>query len=136
MSEDGKNWLKRLAAKVLKEKEQEPPPSLEVEQDGFSYIRRDGKTTVHWSDVKEVFAFKRDLFAVDLICIGFRVSDDGEYWEIDEEMCGYKSIVAAMEKVFAGLDPDWWEKVAFPPFETNLVTLWGQKKMAAIWQSE
>lgn len=133
MSEDRKNWLNRLTAKLFKEKE--PPPSLDVDEDGFSYIRPEGKTMVHWADVKEVFAFKRDIFVVDLICIGFRVSDDGEYWEVDEQMSGYKDVLAAAAKAFPGLDHGWWEKVAFPPFETNVLTLWGEPKMAAIWQS-
>ncbi|KPK84883.1 MAG: hypothetical protein AMJ81_04595 [Phycisphaerae bacterium SM23_33] len=134
MNEDRKNRLNRLTAKLFRKKE--PPPSLEAEQDGFSYVRREERTTVHWSDVKEVFAFKRDIFAVDLICIGFRVSDDGRYWEIDEQMSGYEDVLAAATEAFPGLDPDWWHKVAFPAFKTNLVTLWGRKKTPAIWQSE
>ena len=134
MSKDRKSWLNRLTAKLFKEKE--PPPSLEVEEDGFSYIRREGKTTVHWSDVKEVFAFTRDVFAFDLICIGFRVSDDGKYWEIDEQMSGYGDVLAAVTEAFPGVDPDWWDKVAFPAFKTNLVTLWGQQRIAAIWKSD
>lgn len=134
MNGERPNWPNRLTAKLFKEKQ--PPPSLEVEEHGFSYVRREGKTTVPWADVKEVFAFKRDIFVVDLICIGFRVSDVGGYWEIDEEMSGYKDVLAAITKAFPGLAPDWWDKVAFPAFQTNLVTLWGQQKMAAIWHSD
>ena len=40
-----------------------------VDQSGFG-----------WDSVREVFAFNRPLFAVDLICIGFRVDDDGSYF--------------------------------------------------------
>lgn len=98
-------------------------------------MRQNGKTTVCWSDVKEVFAFKRDLFAVDLLCIGFRISDDGSYYEINEEMNGYKEVMATMEKAFPRLTPDWWSKIAFPAFATNLTTLWGESKMAAIWKA-
>lgn len=96
-----------------------------------------GETTrVQWSDVKEVFAFKRDLSSFDLICIGFRVSNDGAFWEIDEKMNGYKDVEAALAKAFPGLRPDWWRAVAIPAFKPNLVTLWGQPKIAAIWQTE
>jgi len=134
MTEGRRSWLGRLIGKLSKDNE--PPPRLEVGEDGFSYVRSAGKTTVSWSDVKEVFAFKRDIFVFDLICIGFRVSDDGEYWEIDEQMPGYEDVLPAVTKAFPGLDPAWWEKVAFPTFKTNLVTLWGQQKMAAIWESD
>ena len=128
------SWLNRLTAKLFKKKE--PPPSLEVGNDGFAYVRREGKTAVRWADVKEIFAFKRAIFAVNLICIGFRVSDSGEYWEINEEMSGYKDVLAAATKAFLGLAPGWWHKVAFLPLTANVVTLWGQQKMAAIWQPD
>jgi hypothetical protein len=130
MSEERISWLGKL--RLFKEKES--PPSLKVEEGGFSYVGRDETTTVNWSDVKEAFAFKRDIFSVDLICLGFRVSDDGRYWEIDEQMSGYEEVLTAMAKAFPPLDTSWWHKVAFPAFKTNLVTIWGQPRMAAIWE--
>jgi hypothetical protein len=132
MSEKPTNWLKRFAGWLFSEKE--PPPTLAVETDGYAYVWRDRKSTVRWSDVKEVFAFKRDIFSVDLICIGFRISEEGDCWEIDEHMAGYDAVVAAMNGAFPGIDTDWWDKVAFPAFKTNLVTIWGQPKMATIWE--
>ena len=125
MEPDRENWVKRLFAKFVGK--QEPPPSLAVEEGGFSYVRRREKTTVYWADVKEVFTFKRDILTVDLICVGLRVSDDGEYWEIDEELSGYEDVLAAMDEAFPGIRSDWWEELAFPPFEVNLITLWGSR---------
>lgn len=89
---------------------------------------------MRWADVKEVFAFKRDIFSVDLICIGFRTSDEGHYFEIDEQMPGYDSVVAALPQAFPGFDDNWWCKVAYPPFKTCFCSMWGSQKMAGIWE--
>lgn len=131
MREKRDNWLTTLKAKLFPKP---PPPwSLEVEEGGFSYVRTGERTKVRWADVKEIFAFKRDLFGYDLICIGFRVSDDGTWWEIDEKMGGYVGLMSVAESAFPGIRTDWFWEVAVPAFVTNLTTLWGEPKIAAIW---
>ena len=91
-----------MASKLFKPKERPQPPSLEVVEDGFSFVWSGRKATVRWADVKQIFAFKRDIFAYDLICLGFRLSDDGDYWEIGEDMAGYENVPAVMERAFPG----------------------------------
>jgi hypothetical protein len=81
---------------------------------------------VRWSEVKEVFAFKLDLLTTDCICLGFRVSDAGDYCRVDEEMPGYAELVEAMPRALPGCKEDWWSPVAFPAFATNLTTVWGK----------
>ena|ERR1035437_5308815 len=134
MGEERKGWLDKLADKICKE--EAPQATLVVEEAGFAFVWPNNRSPVRWSEVKEIFAFKRDLWGYDLICIGFRISDDGEYWEIDEQMPGYKEVIAAVEKAFPGIETEWWRKVAFPAFKMNFMTLWGQPKIAAIWQLE
>ena len=48
---------------------------------------------LEWARVKEIFVYKRDLSTVDLICIGFRLDDEGAYYEIDEEMVNYDKLL-------------------------------------------
>jgi hypothetical protein len=104
----------------------QPEPDIVVGDDGFS-VARGGQTffRVHWSDVREVFAFKRDLGTYDEICVGFRISDQGDYYEVNEDSPGYNALLAAVARAFTGYDNDWWHKVAFPAFATNRTTLWG-----------
>ena len=106
---------------------------MEADEKAFYYVRSTERKAVLWCAVKEVFAFKRDLFARDLICIGFRVSDAGEYWEIDEEMAGWECVLAGLIGAFPGVDEQWWEKVVFTPFQTHVITLWGEPKILEIW---
>lgn len=121
-----RNWMKTRRGR----------PVLSLESDGFACTWRGKTTKVSWSEVLEIFAFKRDLWTYDMICIGFRVSEDGNYYEIDEEMPGYNAVVAAMENAFPGIvkREAWFHSVAFPAFATNLKTLWGAEKMRVIWQ--
>ena len=104
-----------------------PPPDVSLSEAGFALHCRDHVLPeVPWSEVKEIFAFKRDCLGVDLVCMGFRVSEGGEYWELDEEMAGWKELTAEVERRFPDIDRGWWSKVAFPAFETNYTTLWGE----------
>jgi hypothetical protein len=52
--------------------------AVQFTQDGFSILRPDNSVEhVAWASVKGIFAFKIDVFAHDMIRVGFRVSDDG-----------------------------------------------------------
>jgi hypothetical protein len=101
-------------------------PEIEVTADGFAVLQRGEEAAiVCWSSVKEIFAFKLDLWVHDTIRIGFRVSDDGTYYDVDEDWPGYRALVEELERRFE-IGDDWWPKVAFPAFATNRTTLWGE----------
>lgn len=100
---------------------------IRLTPDGFSIIDRDGtERYVPWASVKEIVAFKLDLVTHDAIRLGFRASDDGTYWDIDEDDAGFRELVAEVERRFDLGDRNWWSKVAFPAFATNRATLWPQ----------
>ena len=104
--------------------------ALRIENDGhFS-------DALDWATVLEVFAFKEDVFAYDIICIGFRTDDTGTYWKIDEECEGYKELLGFLPMIFTGIRSDWFSDVAFPAFKPCVVTLWGQAKIDSIWRTE
>ena len=75
--------------------------------------------TIQWRDVTSVTAFKRDLFAYDLIC--FALTTRAVEFEIDEEMDGWQSLVDALPTYIPGFpnEAEWWAKIAQPPFATN-----------------
>ena len=101
---------------------------IEIEGNGFSISSPQKKETtkkeIKWNQIKEILAYKRDLFAVDLICLGFHLSDDANLYEVHEEMLGYKNLVETIESRFEVNPKDWWTKVAFPAFETNATVIW------------
>ncbi len=80
---------------------------------------------LEWGSVLEVFTFKNDVFAYDIICVGFRTDDEGCYFKIDEECEGYGDLLEFLPEVFPGIRTDWFSDVAFPAFEPCVTTLWG-----------
>lgn len=90
-------------------------------------------TALRWDEVKEIFAFKDDFFACDIISLGFRLDHVGRYLKIDEECEGYKELLVFLPTVFPDVRTDWFADVAFPAFATCLISLWGEKRIDMIW---
>ena len=121
------SWLRRLNVNLRPRPSMTTITTIRLTSDGFSVTEHDG--TPHqmaWACVKEIFACKRDFGIVNTIRLGFRVSDDGTYWEVDEDDPGFRELLAEIERRFGIVDKEWWSKVAFPAFATNRTTLWGE----------
>ncbi len=76
-----------------------------------------------WTEVLKVTAFKRDLFAYDLLCIVFE--SVGMQLEVDEQMEGWEAMIAALPIYLPGIraSEQWWDEVAHPGFATNVTQL-------------
>jgi hypothetical protein len=81
------------------------------------------KIRIQWPDVVSVFAFKRDVFAHDMICYGFETSEGCV--EVNEGMEGWETMIDTLPTYLPGtLDKtDWWYKVVQSAFATNPTTL-------------
>ena len=98
---------------------------VRFDSDGFSVVPHEKPATrVLWNEIHEVFAFKQDLFAVDQICLGFRIDDTGHYVWIGEDDGGFKDFRAEVERRFPEIDAGWFGKVVQPPFRENRMSLW------------
>ncbi len=114
-------FVRRLSGKTL---------SREVRFDsgGFSVVPYDKPAIrILWGSIQEVFAFKQDLFAVDQICLGFRVDDTEGYVWVGEDDNGFKAFRTEIEMRFPSIDSQWFVKVAQPAFQENRTTLWQRK---------
>ncbi|MEM9481379.1 MAG: hypothetical protein AAGA58_17145, partial [Verrucomicrobiota bacterium] len=89
-----------------------------------------------WKQVKEVFAYKDDVFAYDIICLGFRTDDKGTFFWIDEEHDGYRDFEENLPEYFPGIRTDWFREVAFPAFATNVTHLWGTPLIEKLWSED
>jgi hypothetical protein len=83
-----------------------------------------GHASLSWGQVTRIEAFKRDLYAVDLICLALE-TQDSDTLVIHEEMPGWQALLDALPGYLPGFPPEgaWLAKVAIPAFETNLTTL-------------
>ena len=126
-------WIvKRTVDKVLKNDKKLDPRLLEKSEYGtllpdnnsLQITNRKGENFIlPWSEVQEILVFKRDLFAVDLICIAFKLSEN-KFIEINEEMVGYHDLQSWLPKLFSGIREDWFLDVTFPAFAKNQLTIW------------
>lgn len=75
------------------------------------------RATVRWSDVRAVRAFKRDLFAHDMVCLAFQMSDKSwvEIWERSE---GFVRVIERMHQVLPGIPESWYQDIWVPAFAT------------------
>ena len=91
-----------------------------------------GQTVVHWRDVIRVEAFKRDLFAVDQICLAFIENGNLEV-EINEEMDEFGSLVEKLPDYLPGCQTfeEWFRPVAIPAFELNLRVIYERGDVTA-----
>ena len=96
-------------------------------QTGFAVTTADSSSpqaSLEWNDVNAVLAYKRDLYRVDLICLGF-VTASGTI-EVHEEMRGWSELLEQLPSRLRGLPPsaEWWERVAKPPFASCMTKLY------------
>jgi hypothetical protein len=89
-----------------------------------------GITRVHqatWNQINGVVAYKRDCFAVDLLCIGF-ATPHGRF-EANEGMEGWAELIELLPTYVPGTPKpeEWRGKVVQPPFAENATTLYSRK---------
>jgi hypothetical protein len=82
-----------------------------------------------WNQVVNVFAYKRDCFAVDQICLIIETSDLNRYIEVREDDEGYERLIEQLPKILDGFptQEEWLKRAALPPFETQWMQLYGRK---------
>jgi len=97
---------------------------LSADVHGFQIHDEDHPSECRWSDVREIETYKIDLYAHDLICLGFRISDKDEWIELHELHRGFNEVIEFMESRFS-LPDNWYEDVMRPAFATNHCVLWG-----------
>ena len=80
--------------------------------------------TVEWRGVREVYVYKRDVFAYDLICLTLMTDD--ESIELTEQMKGWKYLIDSLPKYLPNclIFEEWFTQVAFPAFEFNLIKIY------------
>lgn len=79
---------------------------------------------VQWADVREIAAWKDDVFCYDIICMGFRIGDEDAFFECDEKRAGWDALNAALLDRFGVRWENWFSVVAYPAFVLNWTVLW------------
>ena len=96
---------------------------------GFRIVRGRQVAEMAWDGIVRVAAFKRDLMAVDLLCL--LIQSDDAMVEIDEQMAGFALVLDELERRLE-ITPDWRLRVLFPAFETNATILYQRGAQAGV----
>ena len=114
---------------------QEPTKfSVHCDETGLTQSMHLGKSTqtrrLDWDGVTRVFAYKRDCFAVDQICIVIGTAEDCDWIEVREDDEGYESLINQMPIRMTGCPSphEWWERVALPPFATQWTQIYARER--------
>ena len=94
-------------------------------------VRPPASQSMPWAEVHRATAFKRDLWAVDCICL-FLTRADNIGLELDEEMAGWRRMVAALPAHLPGCREDWFSVVAFPAFAPNPTEIYCRTEVQAV----
>jgi hypothetical protein len=82
---------------------------------------------MQWNEIDKVVAYKRDLFAFDLICLA--LADKNRSIELAEDMEGWDEFLDALSAHLPDMPATsaWRNKVAPPPFATNQMILFSRR---------
>jgi hypothetical protein len=110
-----------------------PPLQIQCDPAGFAVSATESEpphalfsppvSSLKWDEVNAVVAYKRDVFAFDLVCLGFGTANGAI--EVNEEMPGWSQLVEDIPLRLPGMPPfsDSWDLVAQPPFATCVTKL-------------
>jgi hypothetical protein len=112
------NWWRRYLAWRLRHVVRVEPTA-----DGFAVHRyKTPPQTMRWDEVATIHAFKRDLYAVDMLCL--MIADGhGSAIEVDEQMPGYAELIERIDAL-PGTMPGWQLQVMFPAFDPCLTQIY------------
>lgn len=88
--------------------------AIDLTPEGFRLSHGKASAAVAWDDVRQITAFKRDLYTTDCICLLLAVRDG--IVEIDERMAGFMPFRESMERLF-NLSPQWFLEIMSPAFD-------------------
>ena len=130
-------WLRIIRAKLNRLRTPyDERVALELTDDGFQLVDQlsdEPAWTLRWSDVRAIRTYKRDLWTTDMICVAFQLADR-KWFDINEEVEGFREVRAQMEARFPAISEDWFGEVTNPAFETNDTLLYRQDDSWGDWE--
>ena len=100
---------------------------IDINEKSFSIQINNVFNNISWDKIKKIEAFKVDKLTYDDIRISFYLFDSDLVYTISEEFENYNVLLYELQNRYNITYDEWLEKVAFPPFEENRITLWRHK---------
>jgi hypothetical protein len=117
---------KQIRAEQLRQ-ERESLGSFTYTLDGFTLGGEpNGETSHKWSDIETVFGFKKDLYAIDDICLDI-FTNDNLCLQVTESTPGWYQFEKRLSENIPSIPTDWITEISVPAFEMKLSLLFDRK---------
>jgi hypothetical protein len=106
--------------------------TISIQETGFQLLqsgqRPEAAECFQWQEITTAIAYKRDCFAVDLICMA--IATELMATEVNEEDVGWEEFIRAAQIKLPGSVPidTWWPAVSQPPFSTSQTTVYRKQQ--------
>jgi hypothetical protein len=95
-------------------------------ESGFNVEIEGSKREVSWNDVNAMFAYKRDLWTTDTICLDIFCTNDFSF-HIEEETAGWFQFTQRSKKALPSIDPRWDVEITVPAFATKFTLIYDRQ---------
>lgn len=102
------------------------PGRFSYTDSGFVMTDHDQVTNFEWSDIETVFGYKLDRYSTDEICMDIFISGKRNF-QLTESSMGWFVFNEKLAQNIATIPPNWYIKIAYPAFKTNLTLLFDKK---------
>ena len=116
------NMLNEIRQRLPIIRQEDAKYFVRCDEIGLNQIVQRGESTqarhLAWNEATQVFAYKRDCFAFDQICIVIGTATHTDAIEVREDDEGFQYLIEQMPSRIVGCLPsnEWWDRVALPPF--------------------
>ncbi|WP_339886844.1 hypothetical protein [uncultured Flavobacterium sp.] len=94
---------------------------FEYNEQGFKFTSKDSENFIKWTDIEEINAYKKDVYAYDLIMMEICLGENTLI--INEETPGWFQLVIKLKEMFPNIPKDWEMKITQPPFAKNYTNI-------------
>lgn len=126
-------WLEKIRVRIQQGRlARARQISFNFNSDGVTYNswingEPENEQLIPWTKIEKIAAFKRDCYAVDLICIALETANC--VYEINEQMVSWSAFIEEIASYLPGClrAEEWYEAVMLPAFKTNWTVLYSRE---------
>ena len=79
---------------------------------------------MRWGDISKIAAWKKDVLAYDLVCLGFQAVGRDDFFYCDENQHGWDTLLGELKNRFDVQSGEWLSQVLLPRFEEKFTIVW------------
>ncbi len=97
---------------------------FEYSEKGFKFTSNDCEKFINWSDIKQINAYKKDVYVYDLVVMEIVIGEN--ILTINEETPGWFQLIIKLKEVFQDIPKDWDIKIIQPAFAENFTNIYNR----------